>query len=228
MATSVFSDPPDGLRGFDTNSVVSVAAASAFVDSGYRFCIRYVRRRQPHDYDLSASELAALLAVGLGVMAVQHVAPDGWTPTAQYGANYGSVAAAEATMIGLARGVTLWCDLEGVALGTPSRQIIDYCNHWYAVVAHSGYVPGLYVGARCGLTAAQLYHALRFKHYWGAYNLNDVEEPAVRGVQLKQSVPGVHDLVYGVEIPFQMDSLRVDALGGRPSLMAAEDWLTAA
>ena len=228
MAGRVFRNPPEGLRGFDTNSVVTAAAANAFVESGYRFCVRYVRRQQPHDHDLSSRELATLLAAGLGVMAVQHVARDGWTPTARDGAIYGSVAAADARAIGLSSGVTLWCDLEGVALGTPARQIIEYCNHWYAIVAHAGYVPGLYVGFRCGLTSAQLYHALRFKHYWGAYNISIDEEPAVRGVQMKQTIPAGHDLVHGADIPFQVDILHIDALGGRPSLMGVDDWLHAA
>src|SRR5437879_11294103 len=67
-------------------------------------------------------------------------------------------------------------------LGTPAAQVIDYCNRWHAAVAGAGYVPGLYVGFHCGLDATQLYRALRFSHYWCAYNLNADEMPIVRGL----------------------------------------------
>ena len=45
-------------------------------------------------------------------MIVQHVAPEGWTPTLKDGASYGSTAAAESANMGVAAGVTVWCDLE--------------------------------------------------------------------------------------------------------------------
>jgi hypothetical protein len=224
VLASVFKSPPDGLRGFDTDSVVNDATARAFADAGYRFCVRYVRRQERHPHDLSGQELTGLLGAGLGVMAVQHVAPDGWSPTAALGASYGSVAATEATAIGIPSGVTLWCDLEGVALGTPARHVIGYCNEWYAAVQGEGFVPGLYVGFRCGVTAAQLYHALRFSHFWGAYNVNADEEPAVRGFQMKQSVPLPQDCVMNTDLLFQIDTLHADALGGRPTLLVPDAW----
>src|SRR5437016_4716322 len=82
------------------------------------------------------------------------------------------------------------------------------------------YVPGLYVGFRCGLTPAELYRALRFTHYWGAYNLNSDEAPAVRGLQMKQSSPKALDAVAGCAFEFQVDTVRGDALGGHPTLIA--------
>ena len=118
----------------------------------------------------------------------------------------------------------VWCDLEGVTVGTPAAQVIDYCNQWHAAVAAAGYVPGLYVGFRCGLTPAQLYRALRFTHYWGAYNLNSDEAPAVRGLQMKQSSPKALDAVAGCAFEFQVDTVRGDALGGHPTLIAREGW----
>jgi hypothetical protein len=217
---------PSGLKGFDANDVVSPLAAAAFYDHGYRFCVRYVRRRSPHSYDLSPQEAAGILASGLGLMLVQHVAPEGWTPTAPLGADYGDVAASEATRVGMPAGVTVWCDLEGVAPRTPPRQVIDYCNRWHAAVAGAGFVPGLYVGFGAGLSPDQLYRSLRFTHYWGAYNLPPDKEPAVRGLQMKQRVRRQRDKVPGFGALFQVDEVRTDALRGRPALLAPESWLT--
>ena len=213
----------DGMQGFDANGVITAAAAKAFVDRGYRFAVRYVRRQPKNDYDLSAREARRLLDAGLGLMIVQHVAPGEWTPTAELGAKYGKVAADEATRIGVSPGVTVWCDLESVASGTPSQQVIDYCNRWHAKVAGAGFVPGLYVGYAAGLTAKQLYVALRFTHYWGAYNLNRDAEPQKRGVQLRQSV-WHGGAVPGVGFELDADTVHTDALGGRPPLLAPESW----
>jgi hypothetical protein len=82
----------------------------------------------------------------------------------------------------------------------------------------------VYVGYRAGLSATQLYRALRFTHYWGAYNLNTDRYPAVRGLQMKQSQARPSDAVPGVGISFQVDRVRSDALGGRPTLLALDGW----
>jgi hypothetical protein len=216
---------PDGSRGFDTAETVRPAAASAFRRRGYRFCVRYVRRDKPHASALSASEARALLDVGIGLMLVQYVESESaWSPTSAKGAKNGAVAAAEAEKLGVPWGVTIWCDLEGVAPGTPAQRVIDYCNRWHAAVSGAGFVPGVYVGYRAGLSASQLYRALRFTHYWGAYNLNADRYPAVRGLQMKQSLPTRADSVATAGISFQLDKVRSDALGGRPTLLALEGW----
>jgi Domain of unknown function (DUF1906) len=214
----------DALKGFDVNTTVSAGAAAAFAGAGYRFCIRYVRRQKAHTYDLSAKEAKRLLSAGLGLMVVQHVAPGEWTPTAAKGTQYGNVAAEEATRIGFPSGTTVWCDLESVASDTPRKQAIDYCNRWHAAVAAAGFVPGLYVGFAAGLGPKDLYYALRFTHYWGAYNLDADKAPLVRGLQMKQRVRGAGDTVPGFDLAFQPDSVRTDALGGRPTLLAPESW----
>jgi Domain of unknown function (DUF1906) len=216
---------PNRLKGFDTNDVVNPIAAAAFYDHRYRFCVRYVRRRSPHSYDLSPKEARDILASGLGLMVVQHVAPEGWTPTAALGVDYGNVAASEAERIGVPAGVTVWCDLEGVAPDTAPQQVIDFCNRWHAEVAAAGFVPGLYVGFGGGLTPDQLYRSLRFTHYWGAYNLDVDKEPTVRGLQMKQRVRRARDKVPGFGALFQVNLVRTDALGGRPALLAPESWL---
>src|SRR6266566_5841496 len=130
----------------------------------------------------------------------------------------------EAAKLGVPWGVTIWCDLEGVKPGTPGQRVIDYCNRWHEAVSSAGYVPGVYVGYRAGLSPTQLYRSLRFTHYWGAYNLNADRYPAVRGLQMKQSRPRPSDSVPDSGIDFQIDEIMSDALGGRPTLLALEGW----
>src|SRR6266704_2047751 len=197
---------PDGVRGIDTAETVSASAAAALRKQGFRFCVRYVRRDLPHASALSVNEAKSLLNAGLGIMAVQYVESDSsWKPSAAKGSRNGGVAASEAEKLGLPWGVTIWCDLEGVEVGTPSQTTIDYCNRWHGAVSAAGYVPGLYVGYRAGLTPLQLYRSLRFTHYWGAYNLNVDQYPAVRGLQMKQIRPARKDVVPNFGIDFQID-----------------------
>jgi hypothetical protein len=216
---------PDGVRGFDTAERVTPSAAAAFRRAGYRFCVRYVRRDRPHASALSASEARSLLNVGIGLMLVQYVESDtSWIPTSAKGTKNGGVAASEAEMLGVPWGVTVWCDLEGVAPGTSSQKVIDYCNRWHSAVTGAGYVAGLYVGYRAGLTATQLYRALRFTHYWSAYNLNADQFPAVRSVQMRQTTRARADIVPAVTVDYQVDSIRADSLGGRPTVLALDGW----
>ncbi|HJQ10301.1 MAG TPA: glycoside hydrolase domain-containing protein [Gemmatimonadaceae bacterium] len=215
----------EGVRGFDTTETVGPKTARAFRRGGYRFAVRYVRRDKPHASALKANEARTLLSTGIGLMIVQYVESESaWTPTGAKGARNGGVAASECELLGVPWGVTVWCDLEGIAPGTSSQRVIDYCNAWHAAVSGSGYTPGVYVGYRAGLTPSQLYRALRFTHYWGAYNLNSDQYPAVRGVQMKQGRARQADRPSGVTIDFQTDRVRADALGGRPTLLALEGW----
>jgi hypothetical protein len=216
---------PDGVRGFDTAEIVAPKAAAAMRGHGYRFCVRYVRRDKPHASALSASEAKSLLGNGIGLMLVQYVESEtAWNPTATKGTTNGRIAGAEAAKLGVPWGVTVWCDLEGVASRTASSKVIDYCNNWHLAVASAGYVPGLYVGYHAGLNATQLYRALRFSHYWSAYNLNTDQAPAVRGVQMRQAQRKQRDSVPSAGFDFQVDTIRADALGGRPTLLALEGW----
>lgn len=176
-----------GLKGFDTNTVVTSAQASAFKADGFSFCIRYLSRNQGQNAgDLSFNEAKIILEAGLALSAVQHVLAAGWNPTAALGNTYGTNAAANASSIGLPAGMNLWCDLEGIATGTPAQQVIDYCNAWYAAVLAGGFVPGIYVGANCILSGNQLYANLKFQHYW--QSLSRVPAIPNRGYQMIQSL----------------------------------------
>jgi hypothetical protein len=209
---------PDGTRGFDANGRISLAKARAFHAAGFRFAVRYVRRAQAHSYDITTGELVDLLAGGLGVMLVQHVAPPGWRPTAKLGHDYGTVAANEALAAGYPAGCTLWCDLEGVGLGVLPADVIGFCNAWYDAAKLAGYSPGLYVGDAPGLSARDLYYRLKFARFWGAYNLNADQVPLVRGLQMKQTVASAA-LKVGVPFEFDVDTIRADAKGSSPTLV---------
>lgn len=211
---------PAGTRGFDCNTTVGISIARKFVAAGFRFAVRYVRREQRHDFDITAGELAGLLEAGLGVMLVQHVAPPAWMPYAGLGHVYGTRAAEEAQLVGYPAGAVLWCDLEGVSARAEASDVIGYCNSWWRAVESAGYDPGLYVGDGPGLTGRELYHRLRFARYWAAYNLNRDQYPVVRGVQMQQRpYPGVDARVPGVPFQYDVDTIMRDARDSTPALL---------
>ena len=173
-----------GLSGFDANQVLTANDAQALKNAGYDFCIRYIpRTANLQNGNLTNREAADILNAGLALMAVQHVAMPGWAPNTSLGTAYGSYAATYAQQVGLPAGINIWCDLEGVATGTPAADVIAYCQAWYVEVRTAGYVPGIYVGYDTMLTPQQLYNDLSFQHYWRAYNGPQV---ATRGFQLMQ------------------------------------------
>ena len=182
----VVEHAPPNQRGFDTSSQLLGAVIGEVIHIlGAKFAIRYIPREateQPGD--LTHDEAVAILNSGLALMPVQHVAKSGWTPSATLGTQYGQNAAAHAAAIGFPAKVNVWCDLEEVAEGTPEQAIIDYCNHWSDAVSAKGFTPGLYVGARTFLNAAQL-GALKFTSFWNS--LSTVPVPAGRGFQLVQT-----------------------------------------
>lgn len=177
---------PEGAKGFDANTPVSPAAARQFFLRGYRFCVRYVGRLTMNAGDLTSAEAQGIVSAGLGLMVVQHVQSEsGWSPTGALGTTYGVNAAAFARQAGIPSGVNVWLDLEGVAQGTAATDVTAYCGNWYRSVLDGGYLPGIYVGWRPGLSGQQLY-ALPFQHYWGAYNVDGDTTPSC-GWCLKQS-----------------------------------------
>lgn len=222
--TSTVGTLPAGTKGFDANTKITVAQARAFQSAGYRFVVRYVRRSQKHDYDISASELLGLLNSGLAVMIVQHVAAEGWTPTTSLGGAYGAIAAQEASTVGYPRKCILWCDLEGVAPGVDPQDVIGYCNAWYEKVREAGYDAGLYVGYGCGLTADELYYKLKYRRYWSAYNLNTDSVPSVRGVCMKQGAyPKPSERVKSIPFEYDVDEITGDHFNNVPTLLIPGD-----
>lgn len=215
---------PDGLRGFDVNGPVAPDTAVKFRTAGYRFAVRYVRRVEPHPFDITAHEAQNILTAGLGLMLVQHVGKEGWSPTGAMGGSYGATAAHEAIGVGYPRGCILWCDLEGVSSAVGAQDVVNFCNAWHDYVAAAGYEPGLYVGYGARLSAQQLYSALKFKRYWSAYNLNADSFPAVRSVQMKQGAYPGPRAVPGVAFEYDTDVCQADKLGGRVIMLVDNEW----
>lgn len=222
---------PAGTRGFDCNRKLTAVEAQKFFGLGYRFAVRYLPRVTIHAGDLTKDEVDHLFASGLAVMAVQHVESEAsWEPTLLKGEGYGRVAGDVAKAVGLAEKTCVWLDLEGVSVdflpSAPERSkvIIEYCNAWFKSVAEAGFTPSLYVGWHAGLTAEQLYRDLAFKNYWAAYNLNRDQEPANRGVQMKQGVARKGDVPAGVAIDIDTDMVMADKNGGLPLAFAPDEW----
>ncbi len=219
----VVRDIPDASRGFDANQRLTTATAQAAKDKGYSFVVRYVRRVVPHAFDLDAVEAANILSVGLGLLVVQHVESEtSWEPSWDKGRDNGHVAVVETAGAGLPPGATVACDLEGVAHDADPEQVIQYCNRWYDAVKAGGFLPALYVGWHCGLTAEQLYKRLRFQRYWGALNLNADEFPIVRGLCMKQHEEKPGDRPTGISFPIDTDTTMLDKLGGRLTMVVQE------
>ena len=201
---------PGNSLGFDADSIISQSTAQAFASQGYRFCVRYLSlQASTAPGDLTAGEAQGILAGGLALMPVQHVLEPGWSPTAQLGEEHGANAAAQALAIGVPPQVNVWLDLEGVNAGAAPQDVIAYCTSWFQEVSVKGYLPGLYVGANCGLDGQQLYD-LPFQHYWHS----ESTVPAIpgRGYQMMQKPQS--GTVNGLSI--DVDTTMVDELGGVP------------
>lgn len=189
---------PLGKLGFDSNTVVTAAVASAFFADGYRFCLRYIARGPQPPTDLSTSEATAILDSGLALMPVQHVAKSPWIPTKALGTQYGTAAGDNAAAVGFPADVSVWCDLEGVNEATTAQAVIDYCNAWYDAVKAAGFLPGLYVGSGAILNDQQLHSKLKFQNYWRSQsNVPNVDK---RGYQMIQLFPETTVHGIGVDI----------------------------
>ncbi|MES2442406.1 MAG: DUF1906 domain-containing protein [Pseudomonadota bacterium] len=207
-----------GALAFDCDTVLTSATATAFAEAGFACAIRYVPRNfvvtpTSSQGNLTAAEATDILDAGLAVMAVQHVASAGWVPSQSLGQSYGQYAVLNAQAVGLPPGVCLWLDLEGVASGTAVGTIQDYCDAWYAEVAAGGYVPGLYVGANCGLSGTQI-TGTDFRYFWQSGST----VPAIStGYCMVQSISSSY-VIDGVAYDF--DSVQTDEYGQTPIWLA--------
>jgi len=155
-----------GAFGFDTDGTVPDGTLTILKSNfEYIFCLRYVSRAAPYTKDISSTEVGTYLAEDVALMLVQHPPAAGWTPTADEGTSWGTAAVANAATACVPKGVSLFCDLEGVDSDASASDIADFCNGWYSAVSNAGYSPGLYVGANCGLSSDQL-SALSFQTFW--------------------------------------------------------------
>jgi hypothetical protein len=207
---------PNGAHGFDANAALNAQKCTDAKAMGFAFAIRYVSRGAMLSRgDLSMGEATMILAAGLGLMPVQHVANAGWTPTAALGTSNGQNAARHVAAIGFPVGVNVWVDLEGIDHGTSAEDVIAYCNAWCAEVVAAGFVPGVYVGASAILSGDQLYWRLQFKHYWKSGST--VPDIPHRGYQMVQRIVS-GDRPFGVDI--DRNVAMTDAFGGGALMLA--------
>ncbi len=215
-----------GTRGVDCNQPIDEEGARALYEKGFRFAVRYVGRRENLPHDITRGEILELFDAGLALMLVQHVeSADSWYPTHAKGREYGLHAGINAAELGVPSGATVWCDLEGVAEGTQPADVIAYAQQWFSAVQNAGYLPGLYVGWRCGLTPSQLYRSLSFARYWSAYNLNADQYPEKRGVCMKQHVAKPNELPAGFRPDgFDTNTVQADGFNALPAAYASLSW----
>ncbi|MDX8501924.1 murein L,D-transpeptidase catalytic domain family protein [Mesorhizobium sp. VK4C] len=213
VATSAFPASP-GLHGFDTDEKLTAKTAKGLREAGFAFAIRYLSRKpKPPADDLTAVEVDLILDAGLALMAVQHVAKAGWSPSEELGGTNGRNAAAHALAVGLPPETSVWLDLEGVDDDTASEDAIAYCNAWFREVESVGYTSGIYVGSNCGLDSESLYWRLKTKRYWKSGS--DVPDIPYRGYCLVQTIKK-NDTEGGVGIC--RDVTLADAFGNTPIL----------
>jgi hypothetical protein len=208
---------PAGAHGFDTTVALDSATVSAFRKHGYEFVVRYVRRDKGHIYDLTAAEVETILAGELALSVVQYVeSADSWMPSQAKGTQFGKTAADACKALGLPNGMTVWCDLEGVAVGVDSKIVVDYCRAWYLQLANAGYAPGLYIGWHSVLSGVEFYRQLPFTRYWAAYNADGDQSPQPRGFCMRQHAMTAADVPPGLSLPLDTDLVAPDAMGGLP------------
>ena len=200
------------VPGFDCDTPLSADRARQFFAQGYKFCLRYLSRRQASSKDLTELEATGILNSGLALMPVQHARRQGWSANQALGRQDGQEASGNAKTIGFPDRVSLWCDLEGENSSAEAQDVIDYCEAWYEAVSATGYIPGLYVGVGELLTGQQLYD-LPFQHYWRAQS--QVPDIPSRGYQVIQLGPSIQ--INGVWI--DLDVAQSDKEGG------AAQWL---
>jgi hypothetical protein len=209
------SQATQGAIGFDTAVPLTAKVAKAYVAQGFQFVVRYVSRTDKSRAnneksglgDVSEAEAKLILASGLSLMVVQHVATTGWIPTPVLGKSYGTSAAAYTKAAGLPAGLNVWLDLEDIPKGTPHEDIIGYCNEWFSQVATAGFVPGVYVGFNVWLSSDELFFDLTTQHYWrAAGNIPDISH---RGYQMFQ-----HVINAGTAHELDKNVVKADMLGG--------------
>lgn len=116
--------------------------------------------------------------------------------------------------LSIPKGVTVWLDIEGSGLDV--ADITSRINAWSKAVVAAGYQAGLYVGAGCPLTDAQLFALPYVNRYW--QSCSDVPKVRARGYCMLQMTP--NDVtVEGEDV--DVDIVLRDFKGGYPTFAIA-------
>jgi hypothetical protein len=175
---------------------------------------------------LAAPDFAKLAARGISWRAgyIDHVTPDELAAQLAAGIAFAPVTYAlevdpshtlsRLAALGIPKGVTVWLDIEGSNLDAAS--ITTQINAWSKAVVGAGYQAGLYVGAGCPLSDAQLFALPYISRYW--HSCSDVSNVRARGYCLIQLTP--NDVtVEGEDV--DIDVVQRDYKGGYPTFAAA-------
>lgn len=209
-------DIPLGAVGCDMLTPLGPSVASSLSSfilpgtrTGFTFVVRYFE-------NITAGELAGILATGLGCALVGESRANGWIPNAGEGSADALRVVAKARALGVPQGMVLWCDLEGV--GGTTQDLLDYCHAWCDVIMRAGYLPGAYVGDSVPLTPAQLY-LLPFVRYW--HSLSMVQNVATAGYCMYQLYPTTTLALPSGPLQVDLDVVCHDYKGRVPTMLIA-------
>jgi hypothetical protein len=191
----------------DTDVKLSADLIARIRAEGYSGVARYVPLpNNGAGSDIDATELAAILDGGLGLLLVQHVRKPPWNPAAHSGEADAHMALEFARAAGYEPRSHIFLDLEGIAGTGPDTK--SFAETWAAVIAAGGYSAGCYVGYEVPLSAQELYDLHTINSYWSDAGPRAV---AVRGFAIKQ-----HAQIIIAGVPFDPDTIQLDARGDTP------------
>ena len=185
--------------GVDTLATLTPLSIEPLVAARVMFRAGYIDHVTP-------AELAAQLSLGIAFSPVTYaLETDGAHTVARLAA------------LGIPKGVTVWLDVERVSAPLDKATLTASINAWARAVTLAGYEPGLYVGAGCPLSSAELY-ALLVVRYWRS--ASDVPNVAVRGYCMTQLRP-LQVYVAGASVFVDVDVVEPDFKGDVPTFVTA-------
>lgn len=183
--------------GIDTLATLTSSQALALRAFRVSFRVGYIDHVTP-------AELAAQLDAGIAFSPVTYALEFNPAHTL-----------ARLAALGIPKGATVWLDVERVSAPLDKARLVSSINTWARALVAEGYEPGLYVGAGCPLSSAELY-ALAVVRYWcSASNVPGVD---VRGYCMRQLRP-LEVVVAGVVV--DVDVVEPDFKGGVPTFVVA-------
>lgn len=176
--------------------------ARAGVSDFAKLSARRVVWRAGYVESFTAEELDAQLSAGIAFLPVTRALD--FDAAAQI---------AKLRALGIPKGVTVFLDVEGSGLFADS--VVSKINAWASAMIAAGFEPGLYIGAGCPLSDAQLY-SLVVVRYW--HSVSRVPDPRLRGCCLRQLRPND---VSPTGLDVDVDVVEPDYLGGLPTACSA-------
>lgn len=160
-----------GCKVVDSYSPLGSSDAAALVKGGVEAVARYVD-------DITAAELAAILASGLKVFFVVTAPPNGFAPTTTLATAKHSAANAKLVSLGVPPGTTVFVDME-----SPGGLVADQLQYMEAACAcFPTFKAGLYIGCGVAATGKEIYSVPSSTIYWKGGSrpvdrLGNIQEP---------------------------------------------------